>query len=91
MSWFFQKKQEEGTNYSKKLIDIEDKLSELSRRLKDLEDNYEKLEIKALESRKIYSKKLKNLVGDEEKSELEEAKSINNPVILPFNGVNFRS
>ena len=95
MTWFFQKKQDEGINYAKKLIEIEQKQGEFSILLKELRNDLDKLEIKALESRKIYHKKLKNLLGEEESSKEEEdmqqAKSINNPVILPYNGVNFRT
>jgi len=54
--------------------------------LKNYKNEFEKLEIKALESRKVYGKKLKQLVDREEDQEMEETKGINNPVILPYNG-----
>lgn len=90
MKWFGQKKQEDAPNYSKKLIEIEDALALHSRELKELRESLEKLEIKALESRKVYHKKLKNLLEEEESSKEEEegeAKGINNTVLLPENGI----
>lgn len=70
----------------KKLLEFSDEIVQLKRDMRDIRDGLEKLEIKALESRKIYGKKLKQMFGDEEKQEDDETKSINNPVILPYNG-----
>lgn len=83
---FWKKKEPENPNIQTKLLEFSDAIAELRRDLKDIRDNLEKMEIKVLESRKVYQRKLKNLVGDEDKEEMEEQKSINNPVILPYNG-----
>lgn len=42
-------------------------MTAINGKLKDYANDFEKLEIKALESRKIYGKKLKNLMEIEEK------------------------
>lgn len=83
---FWNKKKEEEPSTQKKLLEYSDAIAELRREIKDIKDNLEKMEIKVLESRKVYQRKLKNLVGDKEDEEMEEQKSINNPVILPYNG-----
>lgn len=54
-------------------------------------NEFEKLEIKALESRKIYGKKLKQLVEREEESSKEGEKDIYSGVLLPDNGLNIRN
>lgn len=83
---FWNKKQVEEPTYQRKLADINDQLADLTRQMKQIRDDLEKMEIKVLESRKVYQRKLKNLVGDEEETQMEESKGINNPVILPYNG-----
>jgi hypothetical protein len=49
--------------------------------MKFYKDDFEKLEIKALESRKIYGKKLKQFVEREEESSKEEEKASNSPLL----------
>lgn len=88
---FWNKKQPEEPSMQRKLAEFSDSLADLTRQIKQIRDDLEKMEIKVLESRKVYQRKLKNLVGDDEKDEMEETKGINNPVILPYNGVNFRA
>ena len=83
---FWNKKQVEEPNFQRKLADFSDQLADLTRQMKQVRDDLEKMEIKVLESRKVYQRKLKNLVGDEEETQMEETKGINNPVILPYNG-----
>ena len=83
---FWNKKQPEEPSMQRKLIEFSDEIAALKRDMRDIRDNLEKMEIKVLESRKVYQRKLKNLVGDEEESQMEETKGINNPVILPYNG-----
>ena len=61
------------------LFELSDKMAEVTRELKQIKEDIEKLEIKALESRKIYHKKLKQEFGDDAKDE----KSNSNPVLLP--------
>jgi hypothetical protein len=77
---------EEKNLQQRKLLEFSDAIAELKRDMKEIKDSLEKMEIKVLESRKVYQRKLKNLVGDEQEEEMQEAKSINNPVILPYNG-----
>lgn len=79
----FWNKKVEDESLAKRLLCAEDTVRLLSRSLDDLKDTVEKLEIKALESRKIYGKKLKQLAREEEESETQ---GINNPVILPYHG-----
>ena len=83
---FFKKKEPEEPSIQRKLIEFSDEIAALKRDMKDIRDSLEKMEIKVLESRKVYQRKLKNLVGDEETEEMSETKGINNPVILPYNG-----
>lgn len=87
---FWNKKKEEEPSVQRKLVEFSDKIAELAREQKQMRDDIDKMEIKVLESRKVYGRKLKNLLGEEESSkeeeEMQEAKSINNPVILPYNG-----
>jgi hypothetical protein len=83
---FWNKKQPEEPSFQRKLAEFGDQLADLTRQMKDMRNDLEKMEIKVLESRKVYQRKLKNLVGDEEETEMEETKGINNPVILPYNG-----
>ena len=83
---FWNKKQPEEQSYQRKLAEVNDQLADLTRQMKQIRDDLEKMEIKVLESRKVYQRKLKNLVGDEEETQMEETKGINNPVILPYNG-----
>lgn len=78
----FRKKIPDDTE--KKKIENFIDLSIIQRKIEDLSDRMEKLEIKALESRKIYYKKLKNLYGDEEKK--EEENNIKTNVFLSPNG-----
>jgi MoxR-like ATPase len=63
---------------NKKLLSILDDMERIKRDLKEIRNDLDSLEIKALESRKIYKKKLSKLVGDEEKEEEET----NNPLIF---------
>jgi hypothetical protein len=83
---FWNKKEVEEPTYQRKLADINDQLADLTRQMKQIRDDLEKMDIKVLESRKVYQRKLKNLIGDEEEQDMQETKGINNPVILPYNG-----
>ena len=49
------------------VLRLTEKVTILESEIKNIKDSLEKLEIKALESRKVYHKKLQNLFGDEEK------------------------
>lgn len=86
---FWNKKQPEEPSMQRKLIEFSDEIAALKREMKDIRDGLEKMEIKVLESRKVYQRKLKNLVGDEEDQEMDQSKGINNPVILPYDGIAF--
>lgn len=80
---FWQKKQDISEVYKDILLRMQDKIAGIEREVKDLREQIEKLEIKALESRKIYHKKLKNMFGEEK----EESETNKNPsVFLSPNG-----
>jgi len=64
MVWFFKKTAENAQNTSLSTLHL--KVLELSQEIKGLKEQVEKLEIKALESRKLYHKKLKDLYSDED-------------------------
>lgn len=84
---FWNKKAPEEPSIQRKLAEFSDALADLTRQMKEVRNDLEKMEIKVLESRKVYQRKLKNLVGEEEESSKEEEeKSINTGVILPYNG-----
>ena len=57
-------------------------MNKLKVELKDIQEQIQKLEIKALESRKLYHKKLNELYGDS----AEKEKDIYNGVLLPEDG-----
>lgn len=59
-----------------------DEIAEIKRVIKAMQADVETLEIKALEAKRSYAKKLKQL----DNKEKEETQSINNPVILPYDG-----
>ena len=63
----------------RKLLGLSDEIAQLSREVKQIKHDLESLEIKALESRKIYKKKLEKLTDDDEKNDISPF----NPVILP--------
>ncbi len=85
---FWNKKQPEEPSFQRKLAEFSDQLADLTRQIKDMRNELEKMDIKVLESRKVYQRKLKNLVGDEEE---EQSQNINSPVLLPDNGFNRRA
>jgi hypothetical protein len=64
---------------SSRVDELEKAFAQLKQEMNFYKDDFEKLEIKALESRKIYGKKLKQLVEKEEKP---ESKGIYNGVFL---------
>ena len=64
------------------LINIISRLDSLEKKLKEQQELIEKVEIKALESQKVYRRKLKNLVGEEE----EKDKDLNKSIFLSPNG-----
>jgi uncharacterized protein YtpQ (UPF0354 family) len=65
---------------SARVEQLEGALAQLKIEFKYYKDEFEKLEIKALESRKIYGKKLKQILDKEENN---EPKDIYNGVLLP--------
>jgi len=72
--------------FFKKKIDVDyvamvEKFTLFEKKLKELREDLEKVEIKALESQKIYRRKLKNFVEGEEKTE-----DLNKSVFLGPNG-----
>lgn len=69
---FFLKKRQEEQTSNRRLLEFSDEIRELKKELDFVKDKLETLEIKALESRKIYAKKLKNLVSEDEKPNQEE-------------------
>jgi len=71
---------------SARVEDLERAFAQLKQELKFYQDELAKMDIKVLESRKVYARKLKNLVDKEGQEEMSEAKGINNSVILPYNG-----
>lgn len=77
---FFKKKPIDA----EKLVYLEHEVETLKLKFKFLQDKFEDLEIKALESRKIYHKKLKQEFGEEEKKESEN--NIKQSVLLGPNG-----
>lgn len=66
----------------KKVNDALFEINLIKIQIKDIQNSMDKLEIKALESRKLYHKKLKELYGDEEKSGGKE-EDIYSKVFLP--------
>ena len=54
--------------------------------IKDLQNQIDKLEIKALESRKLYYKKLKSIYGDNEIADTDKEKDIYSTMFLKDNG-----
>jgi hypothetical protein len=68
---------------SARVCDLEKAFDQLKQEFKMYKDDFEKLEIKALESRKIYGKKLKQFVEREEESGKEEDKETLHSVLLP--------
>jgi hypothetical protein len=65
---------------SSRVEDLEKAFIQLQHEFKFYKDEFEKLEIKALESRKIYGKKLKQFV--EKVEEQDEPKDIYNGMLL---------
>jgi len=72
---FFKKK------ISQEYVDLQERIIYLEKRMKDFATELEKVEIKALEGQKVYRRKLKNLLGDDEKQE-----DLNKSVFLSPNG-----
>ena len=66
---------------SSRVEDLENAFAQLKKEMNVYKDDFEKLEIKALESRKIYGKKLKQFVEREEESSKEEEKASNSPLL----------
>lgn len=69
---------------SSRVDELEKALEQLKREFKYYQEELAKMDIKVLESRKVYARKLKNLVDKEDIT--EETKGINSSVILPYNG-----
>ena len=78
MSLFF-KKTEQNEEVQERLSKFSRQFLDLKAELDDLKNKLDKLEISALESRKIYKKKLQQAFGDEEKSN----DGLGNSVLLP--------
>lgn len=66
----------EYESLAKKLVEVSTRIEELENKFKILTTNYDNL-------RGNFNRKLKGLKAEEEP---EETQSINNPVILPYNG-----
>lgn len=64
---FFKKKID--TNY----VELVERINLIEKKYKEMQIELEKVEIKALEGQKIYRRKLKNLIGDEEKEDLNKS------------------
>lgn len=75
--WFFQKESK-----SPEWEVVAKHIAEQNVKIRDLEDRMDKLEIKALESRKQYKKKLNQLYGDKEEGDKKE-EGLNSSVLLP--------
>ena len=67
---------------SSRVEDLEKAVRQLQLELKFYKDEFEKLEIKALESRKVYAKKLKRLTEVEEMEGQDDKNGLNS-VLLP--------
>lgn len=65
--FFSRREQPISESFKDILIRLSEKVAVLEGEVKNIKDNLQKLEIKALESRRVYHKKLQNLFGDEEK------------------------
>lgn len=89
MMSFWQKKNEQHLNsseyesISKKITNVSSELEELKNKFKVLETNCDNL-------RGNFNRKLRAIKNEDEEVEEEESKSINNPVILPENGIPFK-
>ena len=68
---------------SARVEDLERAMEQLKLEFKFYKEELEKMDIKVLESRKVYQRKLKNLVDKEEDT---GEKDFNSPVILPYHG-----
>jgi len=77
MSWFRKKVSDDI-----RIKNLETDFNLLSLKYKELLNQIETLEIKILESKKVYQRKLKNLVDTEEKTD----NNINSNVLLGPNG-----
>lgn len=64
----------------KRIAEINQNVEKLSAELKGLQTNYDNL-------RGQFNRKLSGIKKEEEQTGMEEEKSINNPVILPYNGI----
>ena len=68
---------------SAKVEDLEKAFRQLEQEFKFYKEELAKMDIKVLESRRVYGRKLKNLVAKEETEELEqknnESENINSP------------
>jgi len=67
---------------SARVEDLERAFKDLQQEFKFYKEELEKIEIKALESRKIYAKKLKRLEEVEENEKEDNSKGIYNSVLL---------
>ena len=80
---FWKKSQDISEDCHKKLSEFGETMHKVVRDIEDIRDKLDKLEIKALESRKTYHTKLKKLFGEEER----ESETNKNPsVFLNPNG-----
>jgi hypothetical protein len=82
LNWF----KSENITEKQRLNDALFEINKIKTELKDIQNTIEKLEIKALESRKLYHKKLKEIYGEEEPSG-EKEKDIYKGVFLPDDGI----
>lgn len=75
---FFNKKvpwtDKDWHNCQTKLSEFGIELANMKNNIKILNENLEKVEIKALEGQKVYRRKLQNLIGDEEKKSENDLK-----------------
>ena len=71
---FFRKAGEEQKEQTiqRKLLEFSDEIAKFAREMKDVREDIERLQIKALETQRVYKTKLSKLVGEEEKSAKEE-------------------
>ena len=78
----FRKKTDTETP-SRKLLDLQDELTDLKIQMKEVKNDLIKMDIRILENQKNYQTKLLRLVGKEEKVEpKEEKKDINTGIFL---------
>jgi hypothetical protein len=77
-------KKDKVIDADQKFLDVWKAINRLENSNLDIKNSLEKLEIKALESRKLYHKKLSQLYGKE--TEEEKPKDLYSSVLLPEDG-----